>query len=136
MCAPLVQIVREIVPSVAVLELARAHVENAAEERHEHARFIVTADFRVQTREDLARGPAAVRCGSEQRLGHRHEERGRHTLAGDISDRKAEVVFIDEEEVIQIPATSLAGTSVAKMSRSFRCGKAGNIFGTMLSWIS
>ena len=93
---------------VAKAQAARSQVKNAGEHRNEQHLGIVARDLGVRAQNDLAyvefiaQGAAFAQC-----LADRHEQAGRHALAGDIANRDEQVIVIDLEEIEEIAADML-----------------------------
>ena len=99
-----------VVAGVDIRDVARLRVVDAVEDGDEHrierfARQHAVCLHRRTDRVETARAGEA-----QQGVAHRHEERGRHTLAGDIRHGEADVALVDAEEVVEVAADILSRT--------------------------
>src|SRR4030095_12213104 len=94
--AVMMEIIRQVVAAVAIIDLTRADIQDGAKKSHEHTGLVIATDLGVQAREDFTRGAAVAGGGFEQGLGHGHKERRGNSLAGDVADGETEVSGIDE----------------------------------------
>ena len=56
----------------------------------------------VDPAQDTTRISIGLEFCTQETAGDRHEERGRHALAGNIGDGNNESVLVDKEEVVKI----------------------------------
>src|SRR5690348_14901230 len=101
------EMVGPVVAAVTEIDLAGANVQYGAKKSHEHAGLIITADLCIEPGEDFARSDAGGGGGSEQSLGHGHEERSGNSLAGNIADGEAQVIVVEKEKIVKIAADFL-----------------------------
>ena len=83
---------------------ACADFEDADPDSDEHFQLVVPADGVVGLFQDLGGGDAQHGVVLEDHLGDHHEEGGGDALAGDVRDAEAEVVVVDQEEIVKIPS--------------------------------
>jgi hypothetical protein len=83
------EVIRQVVPTVTIIDLTGADIQDSAKKSDEHAGLVIATDLGIQAREDFTGSATAAGGRSEQRLGHGHKERRGHSFAGDIADSKA-----------------------------------------------
>ena len=94
-------------PRVRSRDLAGAQVAHAEPGRDEHVLAVVRADLLVHRAEGLGRAGPAEHIVLHKDLGDHHEQRRGHALARDVRHHQAQVIVIDQEEVIEIAADLL-----------------------------
>ena len=63
--------------------------------------------------------------GFDEHPGHHHEQRGRHTFAGNIRHNQTDVIVIDQEEIVEITANLFCGRHAGKDVKLRAIGKCG-----------
>src|SRR5947209_2034158 len=100
--------------AVAELDIATTRVQNAVEDRNEHRFVFFGNEERVQATEAFT-GIDDLRCESLQKgAAHRHENRSRHPLAGNIPYDEREPVIIQEKKIIKISPDFFGGNHLGK----------------------
>ena len=96
--------VRRIVASVRVGDESGVHVEDAEPDGHEHARVVVLVQDLVDVCEDAGRRRIVHGTRLDERLRHRHEERGADPLARHVAHAETESIRIQFEDVVEVAA--------------------------------
>ena len=86
---------------------ARRNIQDPQPDRDEHLLLVVGADRRIGACENIGKRFARHNIVGQDDPGGHHKEGGRDPLAGDIRDHQAEVVLVDQEEVIKVSADLL-----------------------------
>ena len=100
---------RRIVCSVGKFDLSLFEVQNAEPQRDKHRFLVVDAQLFVGVVQSLGGILTAENNIFYEGLGRHHQKRSGNTLAGNIGDDKRDLVFADQEIVIEISA-HLAGS--------------------------
>ena len=88
---------------------AGRHFEDAEPGGDEHVLVVAFTQLLVDVGEDFGRRAAQLGAVLDHDLGRHHEEGGRGAFAGNVRNDEAEVVVVDEEEVIEVAADFLGG---------------------------
>ena len=96
--------VGRIVPGIGIQQVTGGEVADGQKQGHEHGVVVARAEGVIDPAQDRAAGAVMPGAGLDQGLGHRHQQRRRHPLAGDITDAKGDVVAVEKEEVIEVAA--------------------------------
>ena len=96
--------VRRIVPAEAVLQLAGVGMQDSVKHRHEDPGLALAAQHLVGITQTRGGFGALQRDGLQQGPAHRHEQRRRNPLPGDVADYETEPLLVDQEEVVEIAA--------------------------------
>ena len=99
---------RIFMPGVGSLELSRRELKNTEPYCNEKVRLVVLADAVIDAFQNIG-GGGVFQKGKivDQDLGGHHKESSRNTFAGDIGHDEAEMVVVDQEEVIEVSADLL-----------------------------
>ena len=76
---------------------------------HEELRLVALAQLLVYVLQNFRRTVALLSAVLDQRFGNDHEQRGGHAFAGNVRHDQADMVVVDQEEIIEIAAHFLGG---------------------------
>ena len=111
--------IRRVVPGVGVGYCACVNITHRHKQRHEHAAFIIRAQYAVYPLKYLRGRLAAGGSGFDKSLGHRHEQRGRDTLSRHITDTETQLRLVQKEEVVEITTQFARGFQACVQGEAF-----------------
>ena len=85
-------------------QFSGAELQDSHPNRDEHAGPVVGTQCVVGFVQDLSGGLTQLGTALENDLGYHHEEGRGDPLAGDVRHHQAQVILIDQEEVVEIAA--------------------------------
>ena len=89
---------------VACHALACRYLQYCQPYRDKHHGGIPLAKLKIHLFQCSGRIAASHQLVPNQSLGHHHEQRGRDSLPGNIRDHQCQMIIVDQEEIIEIPA--------------------------------
>ena len=98
---------RIFMAGIGSLEAAGGQFQNSQPDGHKHLRIIAGADILIGSGQDLTRIITEYGNTLQDDLGSHHEQRRRHTLAGNIGDHQAQMIIINQEVIIEVTADFL-----------------------------
>ena len=111
--------IRWAVTGVGVGYCACVNITHRHKQRHEHAAFIIRAQYSVYPVKYLRGRLAAGGRGFDKSLGHRHEQRGRDTLSRHITDTETQFRLVQKEEVVEITTQFARGFQACVQGEAF-----------------
>ena len=93
-----------LVTRVGGRDPAGADLQNAEPYRNKHLHLVVRAQALVRFCEDLRGALPEHRAGLYDHLRDHHEQGSRYPLPADVRDQQGQVILVDQEEIVKIPA--------------------------------
>src|SRR5262245_66590497 len=96
------EVIGQVVATVAIIDLTGADIQDSAKKSHEHAGFVIAADLGVQAHEDFTGSSAVPSGGFEKGLGHGHKEGRWDCVDCDIDCYDAKVGVIEIDKIVEV----------------------------------
>ena len=95
---------RILMTGIGGRQSACGNFKNAEPDGHEHLDLIVGAECFVGLGENIGSRSAEHCTALQNGLGNHHKQRCRNALSGDVGNDETEMIFVDQEEIIEVSA--------------------------------
>ena len=109
--------------------MACSDIHDGEKQGHEHTGGVVGAQRVVDAGHDACWRCISRRCHLDHGLCNGHEQSCRHAFTGHVADHQANVVFIDQEIIIEIPADFARRFEQGVQVEFLMIGKGGKFLG-------